>query len=113
MHRYRSRVCTVGALHLLENLAATQQRLVRAQVNLVVAVLRVLEIALLPLERPAVLVHHRGEGFGDARGEIFRASAHPEAPRVVRSIDRRMRMMDDVATLFRGDAELARRRAAQ
>src|SRR5256885_480087 len=68
---------------------------------------------LLPLERPAVLVHHRGKGLGDARGEIFRASADPEAPRVVRSVDGRMRMMDDVAALFRGDAELSGRRAAQ
>src|SRR2546430_12554340 len=38
--------------------------------------LRVREHLLLALERPAILVHHRGKSRRDGRREVFRARAH-------------------------------------
>src|SRR5207253_4040919 len=65
LRRGRCDLAAVGPLHVFEDLATADQRLVRAQVHLVVAVVGVLHHLLLALERPQVLVHHLREGLGD------------------------------------------------
>src|SRR6185437_10160843 len=101
-------------LHAVEDHPGAPERGVRLEEHLDIAVIGIVEHLLLLLERPLILGDDAGEGLDEARdrGPARVALAHhalghaaDEMPDMVAAVDRRVRVVDDIAALDRGIAE--------